>query len=87
MVIAVVPQMNACAPKRKNTGMATYGFVVSASTRWVSVSMISPIRITSPRLTRLVIQPYDSVPSSPPTALTVVIRPKPTAPSPSRSVA
>ena len=25
MVIAVVPQMNACAPKTKNTGIATYG--------------------------------------------------------------
>ena len=64
MVIAVVPQMNACAPKTKNTGIATYGLVVRARTRWVSVSMISPILIRSPRLTCRVIQPYDRVPSS-----------------------
>ena len=37
------------------------------------------------RLTRRSIQPYDAVPTSPPTAVTVVIRPNPTSPIPSRS--
>ena len=56
-VTDVVPQTNACAPKTKKTGIATQGLVVSASARCVSVSMISPIRMMLPRLTRRVIQP------------------------------
>ena len=49
--------MNACAPKTKKTGSATYGDEVEASARWVNVSMISPIRIRLPRLIRRVSQP------------------------------
>ena len=56
-VIDVVPQTNACAPKTKKIGSATTGLVVSASARWVSVSMIRPTRMMLPRLTRRVIQP------------------------------
>ena len=84
-VIEVVPQMKAWAPKTKKTHRATTGEVVSASARCVSVSMMSPARMTFPRLTRAVIQPYSPVPSNPPTADTVVSRPNPMAPSPSRS--
>jgi hypothetical protein len=39
--------------------------VVTARARWVSVSMIRPARITLPRLTRAVIQPYRPVPTRP----------------------
>ena len=86
-VIEVVPQMKACAPKTKKIARATAGSVVSASPRCVRVSTTRPMRIRSPRLTRRVIQPYDAVPISPPTAPTVVMSPKPTACRPSRSVA
>ncbi len=86
-VSEVVPQMNACAPKTKNTGSATYGDEVDASARWVRVSMTRPTRISPPRLIRRVSQPYETVPSRPPAAETVVISPKPTLPSPRCSVA
>ncbi len=49
--------MNACAPKTKKTGIATYGDEVMASARWVRVSMISPIRMMLPRLIRRVSHP------------------------------
>ena len=57
-MIDVVPQTKACAPKTKKIASATHGDVVRASARWVRVSMISPIRMMLPRLTRRVIQPY-----------------------------
>ena len=86
-MIEVVPHTNACAPNMKKTGIATYGEEVEASTRWVKVSMINPIRMMLPRLIRRVSQPYDRVPTRPPAAVTVVTSPKPTLPRPRCSVA
>jgi len=43
--------MNACAPKITNTISANQAQRVSASARWVSVSMISPPRMMTPSRT------------------------------------
>ncbi len=56
-VMDVVPHTKAWAPKTKKIGSATAGEVVSASPRWVRVSITSPIRIRSPSETWRVIQP------------------------------
>ena len=50
------PNEGVCSEK-KNVAIATIGFVVSARIKWVSVSIMRPIRIRSPRLKRRVSQP------------------------------
>ena len=63
------------------------GEVVSASDRWVAVSMIRPARMMSPSEKRRSSRPYETIPITPPTATAVVRSPNPTAPMPSRSLA
>jgi hypothetical protein len=59
--------------------------VVSAIARWKTTSHASTVRIRVASGTRLSTRPYAAVPSRPPSAATVVSRPKPASSIPTRS--
>src|SRR5215218_6262679 len=83
--VDVVPHTKACIPNTTNVTRATAGSVVSASTRWVPVSMSRPTRMMSASENRRSSRPYDTVPMIPPIAIAVVSSPNPTSLMCSRS--
>ena len=76
------PTRRRAAPKTKKMAGRDRRRGREASPRCVSVSMMSPMRMMLPRLTRRVIQPYATVPTRPPIAETVVDQPEATVAQP-----
>ncbi len=74
-VVDVVPHTTACRPNSTMIAPASHGDRVSASPRWVSVSITRPMRMRVARLKRSSSRRYVAEPSSPPAALAVISRP------------